>query len=336
MKNRNHLKIFGAGISGLVAAIHLAKSGRRVVVYEKRVKVGGPPQWHPSVHQQVFSLKKTSEYIGIDLSPCFLPTESHIFHIFGRRIVQKQPKESYICVKGGQSGAIEHYLFGLAQDAGVEFAFEKSMGLDSMRDALARSCDVIAATGLEKETFDTLGIKHRTVQGFRAVAEADERPHAISCLGDYTGHEFAYVASSGKQRFALLFSRKGINPKNLAMFRRHLQETESMSFQRWSFSTGAVPMERNLQRNGIVLAGTLSGMIDPFYLNGISGALISGKIAGMYFQDPEKAIREFWRFTKFGSVKQLLQKLFVTVPFQRVLVLPILYANNCLKTVGVI
>lgn len=336
MNDSNRIIIYGAGISGLVAAIHLAKSGSRVVVCEKRTAIGGPPQWHPSVHQQTFNLAKTSEYIGIDLSPCFSATDSHTFHIFGRGIVHRRPKDNYICVKGGQHGSIEQYLYGLARKLGVEFIFDQSLGVHSIQKALAGGSAVIAATGLEKETYDTLGIEYRTIQGFRAVSDAEEKPHAISCLGDYTGHEFAYVASSGNKRFALLFSRKGIDHGNLSSFQRFLWQAEKMSFQRWSFSTGAVPGEKNLCRKGIVLAGTLSGMIDPFYLNGISGALISGKIAGMYLQNPMKARNEFKRFTQFVYFKQQLQKVFVAMPFYRVLVLPILYVNNCFRTVGVI
>ncbi|MCP4373555.1 MAG: NAD(P)-binding protein [Deltaproteobacteria bacterium] len=53
--------IFGAGISGLVAAISLAKSGFEVEVHERREQVGGSSEWHPSVHLQTFDLEPGCE-----------------------------------------------------------------------------------------------------------------------------------------------------------------------------------------------------------------------------------------------------------------------------------
>ncbi len=38
---KDRIKVFGAGISGLVAAIDLAKNGFDVEVHEKRNKIGG-------------------------------------------------------------------------------------------------------------------------------------------------------------------------------------------------------------------------------------------------------------------------------------------------------
>lgn len=59
----------------------------------------------------------------------------------------------------------------------------------------------------------------------------------------------------------------------------------STSDDNWHFSTGCVPLEKNPVKDGLVLAGTMSGMIDPFHLNGMSPALISGKIAPRWLHD---------------------------------------------------
>ena len=40
MKSSKHIKILGAGISGLAAAINLVKSGYKVEIFEKRSEVG--------------------------------------------------------------------------------------------------------------------------------------------------------------------------------------------------------------------------------------------------------------------------------------------------------
>ena len=330
------IDIFGAGISGLVAAIRLSRDGYRVFVHEKRAAIGGPPQWHPSVHQQLFDLEKTSEYIGIDVSPCFFPVNSHTFYLYGRKHIILNPKDNYVCLKGGIESSIEKYLYSKALDCGVEFSFDQSLDIESIQKLMNSDSFHIIATGLEKETYDALGIRHITVHGFRASGSAGERPHASSFLGEYTNHEFAYFASSGDLRFALLFARGVIGKRSLDAFRKHLCETENIIFDNWQFSTGAIPLENNLVKNGLVLSGTLSGMIDPFSLNGISGALISGRIASMYFQDPNKALIEFNRFTKNFHLKSLIRRFFVTMPFRKIFLLPVLYINNRFKTVGVI
>ncbi len=330
------IDIWGAGISGLVAAIRLSRDGCRICVHEKRATIGGPPQWRFSVHQQVFNLKKTSEFIGIDITPCFAPVHSRTFYFYGRKHSNSTPKDSYVCVKGGMESSIEQYLYKLALDCGVEFYFDQSLDREVIEKSKKSGSLHIVATGLEKETYDALRIRHMVVHGYRASGIAADRPRAISFLGEYTNHEFAYVALSGDLRFALLFARGIIGTKSLEAFRKHLRETENIVFDDWQFSTGAIPLEKNLVKEGLVLSGTVSGMIDPFYLNGISGALISGRIASMYFHDPNKALIEFNRFTKNFHLKSLIRRFFVTIPFRKAFWLPVLYINNRFKTVGII
>jgi len=66
----NKVIILGAGISGLVSAINLARAGFMVEVMERRPHIGGSPQWHPSVHQQTFDLQKTSDFIALAIFSC--------------------------------------------------------------------------------------------------------------------------------------------------------------------------------------------------------------------------------------------------------------------------
>jgi len=328
--------IYGAGISGLVAAIHLAQSGSRVLVYEKRAAIGGPQQWHPSVHQQTFNLERTSKYIGIDLSPCFQRTRSHTYYLYGRKYSDINLENNYICVKGAYSDSIENYLYEVALEHGVEFSFERCLDAKSIAKQHQGSEAIIAATGLESQLYRELGIRHMNVRGYRAAARVQEVPYAISCIGLFTNHEFAYVACSRKLRFALLFSRTTVAKQALEDFQKHLLQSEGLAFDQWRFSKGAVPVEKQLVKNGIILAGTLSGMIDPFYLNGISGALVSGRLAAEYCLNPKHALIEFNRFTKYFYLKRLLRRILTVVPSCRYTLLPILLTNNYFKTVGVV
>jgi len=330
-----NIVVFGAGISGLVAAINLAKAGFKVTVSERRGCIGGSPKWHPSVHQQVFDVQKSSEYLGIDISSCFSPVKKHVFYFYGRKSIIDVPVNSYVCEKGQRLASIENFLFGEAQRCGVDFVFNETLDSSGLR--LRRSCSsgCIVATGLEAELYKVLDIKHAAVRGFRASRTVNEGGTALSFFGDYTHHDFAYIASAGELMFSLLFSRQGVNEKSLAVFSDHLRDSEGISFDNWHFSTGCVPLETNLEKNGVVLAGTIGGMIDPFFLNGISGALISGKIAALYFINPEESVKEFKRFTRNFHLKRALKVLSMMAPGKRFTFPVFTLINSKIKWVGV-
>lgn len=58
---------------------------------------------------------------------------------------------------------------------------------------------------------------------------------------------------------------------------------------------------------GAGLAGTLSGMIEPFWGYGVVGALLSGKVAALAHTNPKKAEADFEQFNR-GFYKKLARK----------------------------
>jgi len=330
------ITIFGAGISGLVAAINLAQSGFGVEVREKRSQVGGSPKWHPSVHLQMFDMDKTSDSIGIDIAPCFHAVKKHTFYFYGRKSENHSPANSYVCEKGQRPSSIENYLYLQAKKFGVRFVFAEAYDSKNIERPMTETQPYIVAAGLEYKPYIDLDLKHVTIQGFRSSRKTPEEDIAISYFGRYTNHEFAYLASFGNLLFALLFSRRGMDKRDLEAFRQHLLENENLTFEHWHFSTGCVPLEKHFEKNGVILAGTISGMIDPFYLNGISAALISGKIAALFFTDKKKAFQEFNRFTRNFYIKLNLQRLSYKLPAKKISFPVVASYNNHLKNVGVI
>lgn len=330
------IEIYGAGISGLVAAINLAKSGFEVEVREKRSRIGGHPKWHPSVHQQIFNLAKTSKYIDIDISSCFHPAKKQIYYLYGNKLKIYNPKNSYICEKGQRSSSIENYLYSEAKKLGIRFVFGKTFNPTIYKHSNAETSQCIVATGLEPKPYHDLDIKYTIIRAFRASQKNQEEDFTIFYFGNYTNYDFAYVASFGNLLFSLLFARRGVTQKNLDFFCKHLMKSEKFSFDDWYFSTGYIPLEQNLVKNGIVLAGTISGMIDPFYLNGISGALVSGKIAALFFIDKKRAFREFNRYSRNFQLKRNLKLLSDKLPAKKYSFPLIALFNNRLKCVGVI
>ena len=67
-----------------------------------------------------------------------------------------------------------------------------------------------------------------------------------------------------------------------------------------------------LHHKGLILAGTISGFMDPFAWFGILGSLLSGKIAALAVYDPQTAQREFDRFNKNFKLFHYLKSNIVT------------------------
>jgi len=333
------ITIIGAGISGLVAAICLARHGFDVEVREKRRVIGGSTKWHPSVHQQVFNLEKTSDYIGIDLSSCFRKVEKHTFYLYGRKKILDFPENSYVCEKGPRESSLEYFLFSVAVANGVGLEFDAPFDLREKEQTVSKKDKYIIATGLEIDLYRKLGIKHVVISGFRSSKISNRKSNrnkAISYFGDYTNQDFAYVASIDDLIFSLLFAREGVRKKHLKEYQEYLGVSDNIEFDDWLFSTGCVPVETNLVKNNFVLAGTISGMIDPFYLNGISAAIISGKIAALYFIDRQKAIYEFNRFTRNFNLKRILKLMSDKFYYKKITFPVFAFINNYVKWVGVV
>jgi hypothetical protein len=174
-------------------------------------------------------LKKTSEYIGIDLAPCFHAVKKHTFYLYGRKFIFDIPSNSYICEKGKRASSIESYLYSEAKKLGVRFVFGETFDSKIIKHTKTETYQCIVATGLGQKPYQYLDIKHVTIQEFRSSLTIQEEDFAVSYHGDYTNHDFAYVASFGRLYFSLLFARGGVRENNLEDFRRHLLESENLT-----------------------------------------------------------------------------------------------------------
>jgi len=61
--------IYGAGMSGMLAAYNLVKEDRAVLVRDRESGFGGSKLYNPSLHTTPIDLEATSQYVGIDISP---------------------------------------------------------------------------------------------------------------------------------------------------------------------------------------------------------------------------------------------------------------------------
>jgi flavin-dependent dehydrogenase len=323
------INIIGAGLSGLVAAIHLAREGREVHLFDREERIGGHPCWHPSVHATVLQVEKTCRYLDLDLTECFRPLERITFYRYGRRDVFL-PKNMVICERGPRPSSLDARLFGAAVELGVSFHPVQRLN-EPLLDA---SRDTIIATGLDEQAYGLLGLPSIPVYGYRAAMNREGEGFLLSYMLECTNYDFAYVCAMNGVLFALLFSRQKLTAVHLRDFKRVLKTTEGLEFAEWTPSHGAVPQGARLFHHGKILAGSLSGMIDPFLLHGVSGALLSGKIAAKAAIDPVGAQKEFAWFTSNFGWKRRLKSVSTWLPLKSQTVPVCMWLDSHLRGVG--
>lgn len=304
--------ILGAGLSGMVAGINLARDGYDVHIIEGAKQIGGIKGIHPSVHITPID-ENLYNYIGIDLSPCILPVKDGGYHILlkeGSVSLTFPLGIFYLVERSGRETSVDSFLYKKAVELNVRFEFS-----NLIKNPKELPPGSIIATGLHPENFDALGIPYVKVVGYSARSRYPDPKYdrySISWFGDYT-NDYGYAGFVNDLGYVLVFSTAGKENINLEKFKQHIYETENLKFDKWEFFDGCVPIfnSENLRlfHNGYILAGTISGMMDPALLFGIHGALVSGKLAALAVIDREKALREFRRINKFFRRTLIMRKI---------------------------
>ena len=329
--SRSRVDIYGAGIAGLVAAIHLAREGLEVHLFDSQIRIGGNQHWHPSVQTTILQLEKTEQYIGLDLADCFRRVNQITFYRYGRKKTFALDN-MYVCERGPGKTSLDTRLHEQAVALGVHDHFSTQFSYPQPESG----SNVILATGLDAQVYQQFGIPFVPIYGYRGITRTERGAILISYMSRCTNYDFAYLAADHGLLFALLFSRQRLADASLGEFQQLLKSTEGIQITRWAFSTGAIPTGPRLFYKGYVLTGTLSGMIDPFLLHGISGALTSGKIAARAFLDRQEAIREFRYLTRNFELKKALKALSVRLPFKATTLPLMMWIDSHLCGVGFI
>lgn len=118
------IKILGAGLSGLSAAINLAKAGKEVTVYEKNRDVG--LHMHPNFQGLLRTGGRPTEYLkSLNLSPEFEYQNLSKMHLCTRKKdLRANLKEPIPFVLRGGKNSLEYGLFKEAEKLGALFEFE--------------------------------------------------------------------------------------------------------------------------------------------------------------------------------------------------------------------
>ncbi|MBN2169511.1 MAG: NAD(P)-binding protein, partial [Actinobacteria bacterium] len=297
--------IVGAGLSGSVAAINLARRGFDVTILEKEKQVcGGMPEFRPDPAGSPLPVGLLKRWTGVDIGPAVKKIDEATFWGWGTPIkLDIDPDWSFQMVeRGTRDTSIDTYLYKQCLAEGVKI--ECGRPIETQKDYADLPRDTIIATGLRIQGFEALNLPYAPLYGFFAKGKVDHDRTTVSLWMDTFSNDYAFNCTINGVSFAILFQRDvPLSKKGMDKYKRMLSEKEGIEFDNWhSMLGGACPVGsiRNpkLFHGKLILTGTLSGVIDPILFFGMMGALASGVIAADALEDREKAYNEFKAATR--------------------------------------
>jgi hypothetical protein len=264
------IRILGAGPSGLVAALTLARSGREVVVFERGKRVGGRfagdlhgvENWSQHADWRV-ELERMGVAIDFECQPW-----RQLYLSNGRWIKRLESKRPlfYLVERGHGPGSLEGGLLEQARSHGVKVQFEQTLPANEA---------TIAATGPDPGRVFIVekGLLFRTSAPDLAVGLIDRR-----CPGK--GYSYLLIRNGRGCLCSVLFDR-------FEHARRTLEQSLETLSRQFQFtveeprSIGGVGAFRHPPRflDGSTLrAGEAAGVQDFLFGFGIRSAMRSGQL----------------------------------------------------------
>jgi flavin-dependent dehydrogenase len=280
------IKILGAGISGLTAAINLAKGGFYVTVFERASSVGS------RFHNDFQGLENWSDDTdaleilkNLSIRTSFWNkgfNEVSFFTDLQKEFIAKDAKNLFYLVQRGPQNSLDENLKNQAFDAGVKIKFNSKMSGDE--------CDIIA-TGVSGKK--PVGI----VRGI--VFDTDSEDSIVLILNDklaFRGYTYLLIAD-GRATMACVVI-KDLSKANL-YFENSFQafaKLKRMTIKnKKSFGGyGTFSLNKSNIQNQKLFVGEAAGFQDLFLGFGMKYAFLSGYVAAKSIIE-EKNYDQLWQ-----------------------------------------
>jgi flavin-dependent dehydrogenase len=302
------IKILGAGISGLTAAINLAKNGKIVKVFEIKDAVGKGS--HPSVN--AFIGKGIARFEEVLEKCCLSELEYSKNEITKFRIVTKNNDVLFVddikncLVNRGNKNSIEYKLYKLAKKHGVEFEFNTKL----------KEHDVdIVATGPKTPDIVVYGnvYKNTTFPKNQMIIVRIDKYSPVGWYMYTIPHEngnveiINCVSTKNPDKAKKLFI-KAI--EELECFKTPLKNAEQL-YEISGF--GNANYLKTCISGGRLYIGEAAGFQDVLYGYGMHYAMLSGKIAADSII-LEKNYDEMWKQEfSFGLKKRFAMRFIISL-----------------------
>ncbi|MBI4453645.1 NAD(P)/FAD-dependent oxidoreductase [Candidatus Woesearchaeota archaeon] len=271
------IKILGAGLSGLTAAINLAKAGYKVDVYEKNKDSGirfsgdlqGLENW--SMEKDILEdIKSMNININFSANP-FTKLNVYDDELHEKAIMSKRPM-FYIVQRGALKGSIDYGLKKQALDAGVKIHYGKTLSEKDIKND--KSNIYIIATGPKDIFAVAVGISFTT----------SHKDIAIGILDDNIAPKaYGYIlVSKGKGCIATVLGKDFINANNY--FKKLMQAEKSIiNLKKTNIKKisgfGNFHIMDNYFKDGKYWIGEAAGLQDKLWGFGMRYAITSGYLA---------------------------------------------------------
>lgn len=263
--------ILGAGLSGLAAALTLARAGRQVIVYERGSQVGGPHRGD----LEALDNFTTSEDVLAEWNAWGIETNFNAMPIYAGTWFGPQDHQTalvrdanpifYFVERGPQAGSIETGLLNQAQGLGVQIEFNRRVAPDRVD---------IVATGLIRPGAYGVGYTFRTDARNGAYLAYDDAltPGTYSYLGIANGR--------GTLVACAMIPREGMRdvlPRVVEKFQRRVAfEMREPEYFAASIGLG---LPTTAMRDGKLYVGEAGNLQDVFAGFGIRMAITTGHLA---------------------------------------------------------
>jgi len=309
------IHIAGAGLGGMVAALNLARKGYAVHVHEAAPALGGIGDFHPSLHVTPIDRERMSGFIGLDITAHFIETDWLRFWVEEDAYRMRYPSLCFV-ERGNRPTSLDRHLHQACREAGVNFTFN-----DPVRGPGDLPPGSVIACGLHPALYDALGIPYQRIYASYLTLEMapGEKDRTTSVYFDAYTSDYYYGGCVNQLWYGLLFGRAPVEERHRRDCARHVESREGVRVGEWKHIAGCVPTgainNPRLFAGKYILAGSMSGMMDPFFLFGIHGALLSGKIAADAVEDPEGALARFRELNRNFWKSYLMRKVYEAIPF---------------------